>query len=700
MNSYNENLNSVVLTSLQNQSLAEKSIYSKLNATMFKLYYAEGATISAGEQMKIAKQDTIVKEAVKNATVNNTNMSNNQLASAKQANQYYKQSINNMAVCAANVQVAANAIVKLAGDVGSIFSIVNAADRYSDIFQDTVVVRGLIDNTAHAAEEASKLAMDTSMYTSEVSVPTVLDKSTHTNSTINTLLTINSKAFDDALALVNSDNSTLATVSANEKLAEGEFEDIAIDFRATKQAYNSCNKELNLDLWVSKESDTFYKITFNQLDNPFHESDVVNDYHLIIVKKSKAAIFNISNAEVIRQNSLGLPNGKVSNQFINVPIPDKGPLELEINFLNYQAISGSTSTAVLDSDGDPMKLGVNYVVFVMAVYSDRYKRVINNFTDFLSAPSREFVLTNTLNRVDGKDIKVDRLLQNRSEEDIKIELEYRLSQNLDIKFDFEFHDEGLADYTYKVHFDINEGEPYHPVYHCMFLPASSDLNDSLLTRSALRTTMEKSLDIVHFAESKAKSAILLVKKYEHKLHQLEEDERETNKEIADLTAKLAAEPNDENVKQWSDQLAKQKKELAKLKEQEIATQKLLKIAREEAVSKEAEKAVALPFLFNLPLAEQVSASNYITMKTKPHKKTEQVQDNLKDKPKKQHWYAYFGPEATDNFGNFLIDGEDYFPVILTVSKNGIDDPNNYTNALSVVSLHSKFTYNQKSNPKK
>lgn len=699
MNSYNENLNAVVLTSLQNQSLAEKSIYSKLNATMFKLYYAEGATISAGEQMKMAKQDMKIKEAVKNATVNNTNMSNNQLASAKQANQYYKQSINNMAVCAANVQVAANAIVKLAGDVGSIFSIVNAADRYSDIFQDTVVVRGLIDNTAHAAEEASKLAMDTSMYTSEVSVPTVLDKSTNTNSTINNLLTINSKAFDDASAVVNSDNSTLATVSANEKLAEGEFEDIAIDFRATKQAYNSSNKELNLDLWVSKESGTSYKITFNQLDNPFHESDVVHDYHLIVVKESKSAIFTISNAEVIRQNSLGLPEGKVSQQFINVAIPEKGPLEKEINFFNYPILLGSASNPVIDSDGDPMKLGVNYVVFVMAVYNDRYKRVINNFTDFLSAPSREFMLTNTLNRIDGKDIKVDKLLLHRSEEDIKIELEYRSSQNLDIKFDFEFHDEGSSDYTYKVHFDTNEGEPYHPVYHCMFLPANSDLNDSLLTRSALRTIMEKSLDIVHDAESDAKSAALLVKKYELELHKIDESEKETSKEIADLTAKLAAEPNDKNVKKWSDQLAEKKSKLIKLEAQKIAAQASLKAAREAAVSKDAES-ILLPFLFNLPLAEQVSASNYITMKTKPHKKTDEEQSNLKEKLKKQHWYAYFGPEATDNFGNFLIDGEDYFPVILTVSKNGIDDPNNYTNALSIVSLHSKFTYNQSNKPKK
>jgi len=166
MNSYKENLNALVLTSLQSQGLNEKAIHAKLNAAMFILYYAEGATILAEKKLEASQAELAIKAKIKAEAVNNVNLSNKLLASATQTNTYFKQSINNTAVCAANVQVAANAIVRLAGDIGSIFSILNAADQNSDIFRDTERVRTLIDHTAYTAELASKLAMEASVYTS------------------------------------------------------------------------------------------------------------------------------------------------------------------------------------------------------------------------------------------------------------------------------------------------------------------------------------------------------------------------------------------------------------------------------------------------------------------------------------------------------------------------------------------------------
>ena len=105
-----------------------------------------------------------------------TNISNNLLNSTTDANQYTAQALFlNIAVCAANVQDANIAITRLASDVGSIFSIVSAADLGSAIYNKTEYVYGVINETAYDAEAASQLAMDASADTSEVSASTVLD---------------------------------------------------------------------------------------------------------------------------------------------------------------------------------------------------------------------------------------------------------------------------------------------------------------------------------------------------------------------------------------------------------------------------------------------------------------------------------------------------------------------------------------------
>ena len=495
MNSYNENLNSVVVTSLQSQSLEEKSIYSKQNASMFTLYYAEGATISAEEKLTA---DTVVLGIKKNTmveAVKNTNLSNNLLASATQANQYYKQSINNMAVCAANIQVAANAIVRLASDVGSIFSIVHAADRNSDIFFDTNKVRALIDATAHSAEVASKLAMETSAYTSEVSVPTLFDKSKSANSAINNLLQITTTDFNNISTTVNADNANLALLSAKEKVAEGILEDISIDYKATKEAYNSTNSELNLDLWITKTpmSDTMYFVSFNQIDNPFDKVETIQDYHLIIVKDSKKATFSMSSAESIRMTG-------DTYQYIEVSSPNlNGVYGTSIDFFNYFNLSDiSDPSPVIDSDGEKVALGMKYVVFVMAVYTDAYKREINNFEDFLSAPSREFTLTNTLTAVDESTIQVNDIPQeNKTEEDIKIELDFKYDHHETLKIEFDFTEQisNSSGYTQKLTFTTPQGVlNFDPEYRCIFLPKLT--YPDLLTTRSLKKILKESTNAV------------------------------------------------------------------------------------------------------------------------------------------------------------------------------------------------------------
>ncbi|HET6991709.1 MAG TPA: hypothetical protein VFJ43_10315, partial [Bacteroidia bacterium] len=159
MNSYNDNLHSAVVTSLQTQELNQKQLKSDWNASMFTLYHAEGATITAEEKLITDTGTLEQKTAVYQQAVANSNISINLLSSATQANSYLGQSVTNTAVAAANVQVASNAIVKLASDMGSIFSIVNAADFDTDIYKLSQDAKRLINDTAYLAEVASDIAM-------------------------------------------------------------------------------------------------------------------------------------------------------------------------------------------------------------------------------------------------------------------------------------------------------------------------------------------------------------------------------------------------------------------------------------------------------------------------------------------------------------------------------------------------------------
>src|SRR5471030_1749589 len=102
MNSYKENLRSTVIASLQSQELERKNIQAQMNASMFTLYYAGGATITALEHCEQANDTLIKSKELKTQAVIAGGISNNQLASSTEANQYVKQSVTNTAVCAAN----------------------------------------------------------------------------------------------------------------------------------------------------------------------------------------------------------------------------------------------------------------------------------------------------------------------------------------------------------------------------------------------------------------------------------------------------------------------------------------------------------------------------------------------------------------------------------------------------------------------
>ncbi|MEO9531957.1 MAG: hypothetical protein ABJG68_07480 [Crocinitomicaceae bacterium] len=497
MNTYNDNLRSNVVDSLNEQELERKKMEAQMNASKFTLYYAQGATISDAEKLALAEDKASIKGKVKKEAVVCSNLSINVLASAKQQKTLSDLSVTNMSVSASNVQIATNAVVKLASDMGSISSIISAADYGTDIHELCITTKGYMDTTASHAEIVSQYSMEASALMAEVSSTHVETQATSTNSAIQNLLKIAASEFQGAYDLVTTDNSKLAAANVKEKVAEGKLEDSNVTYHAAKSAYKLMSRELNLHLRTShtkfpintKDEDLNMKVKFNALQSPFSAPNFIQseqkdtypieEYRVYVVKSNKQNTFNIAAAE----NLYNQDATKTIQRFVGVPAANQKKYEVEIDV--------SSVSTVRDTDGDKIEFGKNYVVFVFAKYSESYKSEINNFENFLSASSYIFSLTEEVKGPHARDIKVDEtieLLEIEADTDLLIHIENgtigKIDKVEDISWPLKVEKKS---FTMRFSLPTDANDNHKVEYRCIFLPADSELTRSLLTKKLLKT---------------------------------------------------------------------------------------------------------------------------------------------------------------------------------------------------------------------
>jgi hypothetical protein len=688
MNSYNDNLRSTVVNSLQSQYLNQKKLKSQMTAAMFTLYHAEGAAITADEKLDKAQSTLILKRDVKAQAVKNSNIAVNLLASANQADQYFKQSVNNTAVCAANVQVSAKSIVRLSGDIANIAGITGATDLDTDIDGLADNIRFLMNETAKIAELASQFAMESSSLTAEVSSATVLSKAKSTNSLMNNLLQVVSSNYDTASQTVAADNVTLALASGAEKLAEGALEDVSVDYQASRNAYESVNQKLNINLRVphARMTNIGFTVYFDAIVSAFgfatpehnlQANDVlstqpVQDYYVVVVKESKQLTFTVSEAENLQMNI-----GRYAKRITK--IRRAGHLHLKHEFAYGE---------IQDSDGDAITLGAGYCVFVLAIYKDAYKHALNCFDNFLSASSKSFTLTIKLNAavIPGKTNPIitapDQL------QDIVNFQNHQLSStdnSLAI-------DTVLPDYWQMLDFYAANSIENQPEYRCMFLPMDKGQVDGFLTQDLLNNLVQEQLPLLEdiFADIDAKLA------------DLEKAEADDEVKLGKVTDKLRKEILAILTEALSPALFRQIEQILKdlltdYKERQDIYQlsnqiKTLIAAQTNFMHLLEQSEDGQGLFFNVALAEQVTAANY-SVAVEPIV----LEDVKKGEVEQLRYLVFIGPETTDNFGNPLVEGNRYMPVILTVSKKAIDQPENYTSAIATLPSGNYFIYSKTNN---
>ena len=626
MNSYNENLHSSVLSSLESQEMTKKQLSSQLSTSMFTLYYAEGAEIVAQEKLDATAKLYKEQQHINNVVVTNKNMADNLLLSANQQKTYVTQAVTNMAVCASNIQIASNSIVRLASDIGSIYSIVNAADYGTQIYQQTLEAYNLINKTAYIAELTSQYAMEATASISEVSTSVVADGAKLTNSSVNNLLQVTTSDLTATTAVLTVDNDTRAKASIATRAAEGAIKCCEVEYNASKKAYTYNNEQFNqaLIVEVPKNFDPSagsFTVSFDAYKSPFTPEDrdpgtqnkglanPVLSYNIILVKDSKKSFFNASTAEDL----VGNPDQCKSIPATQKP-DDKGKYSTSIAYKSLR-----------DADNDPLVLGENYVAFLLIMFTESYKKEINTFDEYLSAPSEIFSLVYTLKS--AKDIGTSRK-----------------------------HSEDLSKITFNV--EKEELKTSEIDYRCFFLPYTD--TDNLSTNEDLQT-LESKIETMELDEE--------IKTVEAEVKALTEEIEILNSsaQANAETAKNSKDPDQDKQKNNS-----LKSALAEAKEKlRIAKGQLADLnAKLKEVKDKSPKPVknTNAFFFNLNLAENIPAGNFTSAKQKTGSS--------------QEFDVHIDSTTTDNFGNPLIEDKNYIPVILSYYKGSEILKTRYKNSLS------------------
>lgn len=811
MNSYSENLHSSVLATLGAQEMNNKQLSAQLDASMFALYYSEAAEIISLEKLVLIKQLYKKKQAINDLAVKNKNMSDNLLLSANEQKTYITQSVTNTAVAASNIQIATNAVVRLASDVGSIFSIINAADYGTQIFQQCVEAYNLINKTAYNAEVTSQMAMEASASIAEVPASTIADKAKLTNDSVNNLLQITTADLAAAAAKINADTEDKYNASIATRSAEGVIKCSKVRTEAAKKAYKINNKKLNQNLKVEiphpfkrsySASFDFYKAPFKPTDKSVNTSNTgldkpVKSYNIILVKESKKSFFSISTAEELLNNPtqhIQIPvttrkgtekeiiekykqyyralktadddqilaatartnekkaaenvtkasntrdEDKIALDKITATVEivqdlvkaakhevhkieeqlrkdPKNPVlkealkaanaalkevELELTVVKYQeekaqttykiatdnleiakaevakskketenadakyALASEKASALeqeaillkregyttintndlLDSDNDAFLFGQNYVVFLLIVFTEDYKKEINTFDDYLSAPSEVFNIKNTL----------------KPAEDIVV-----TTGNTSSKINFSVAESSQ---------DLKQIE-----YRCLFLPYP----DGLLTNEELNTVeskielLEEDEEMIAFT-NEIDQLNEEIKEIEKELKSLKEDLIELNKKPKtphDPKNEAAIQNTSKKIENFEIALkqAREKLEFTELKLDKLEVE----IARTKANYPKAVKN-GNAFFFNLNLAQNIPAGNY-TPASSP-----QETDGI------TAFHAKIDSATTDNFGNPLIEGTHYIPVVLSYYNGLAINKNKYSNILSDWENTDTFAY--------
>jgi len=379
MNSTEDNLRQTVIDILSSQEKElEKKASQYLDAVQ-SLFYAQETTSTAEDKRKLAQTNYGYYEKFSEKVAHLKDYASTLLSLTNQSKQLVRNTISLCATNASNVQIAANSIVKLGSDIGSVFSIVNSLDFGSDIYRMSEQCLTMINTTAPLAEILAQQAMELSVETAEINSGALGSSVEKIKASIDNLTSNADTQLASAMDYLDVCEKTLKTAQTVENEAQQTLASSHTIFQSSQCSFLSATEILNLNLHLKDLSLSSFTVCFNYIkgisDKDNNRQNIVESYYIFLVKSRERAAFTMAMAQqlILTPRAFVEVTPKDTDKATNVSVEIK--------------ISDMT-----DSDGDPIQPEQEYCVLVLAVYTTDYKKTINNFDDFLSAPSSPFLL--------------------------------------------------------------------------------------------------------------------------------------------------------------------------------------------------------------------------------------------------------------------------------------------------------------------
>jgi hypothetical protein len=413
MNTYSENLQKTVSSTLDGLYAEEQKIQSDQRSAEYNLYYAQGALISSGDHKAHTHEQLIGARMVNEQAVLCDNIVVNLAETASEQQSNTTTAISNVATAAANIKAASNSISKIAANVGSALNIALASCYNTDIYKKTQQANHFISETANEAEYTSQLAMEASSKSSELMSSDVVANVTTSKNALEALLTELTDAVGKLTTQYEGDQLTENNDKKAERKAEGVLKDAKSELLGVEGSITTANTKLNLELACTlTPEDGAIEVSSSEYLAPFNPTPAnlptiplaTSQQFVFFAKASTQSSITLEQIETL----FGEYYTAEGNSHSTTPA-NRFYLMATSNGQQHQSITkhyaGSNNSNLVDIDGHAIALGQQYIAYVYVVLNLDYQRYIGVYDNVISSPSASF--TPTLNLPSVSQIHVD-----------------------------------------------------------------------------------------------------------------------------------------------------------------------------------------------------------------------------------------------------------------------------------------------------
>lgn len=373
MNSYDDNLRESLTRSLVTLADQRTALLHGQSQAEAGLYHAKGAVLAARDRLETDQhhrdERRTVHKAARRAHDHATAL-HDTLVLAKEGSD---SAITNTATAAKNLQASADAVMQLAATVGAALNVASAALYDTELYHQIARVNTNLNRVANQARFLALKGTEVSSKSAESIVGALTDQGTNVQTRLGDLLTQTQAGLDVKVAAVNSDETALNGALADEFTAHNLLREAQARQQTMSTMLSNTYRYANMDLRVEVLSAKRIKLHFTPFKAPVATGDKGTPpspkakTFLAIVPQNLALPFSTDRATQLFSKWDG-----VSGCFTPVD-PGETTLSLKLD------VYGNTITS--DSP---------YAAFLYIEPSVDYKRYLGNFGDYLSIASAPF----------------------------------------------------------------------------------------------------------------------------------------------------------------------------------------------------------------------------------------------------------------------------------------------------------------------